>query len=89
VRNVKEYPKMWRSFFIAVGIAAAVLGGELLAIEKATLTLPADQASEHTMVNNIQEAFRTRDFVPPEWAPWTLLSVGAVVVLYSSTISRE
>jgi hypothetical protein len=81
--------EMWRSFFIAVGIAAVVLGGELLAIDRATLTLPTDQASEQQFVNNIQQAFRTKEFVPPEWAPWTLLSVGAVVVLYSCTVSKE
>ncbi len=81
---------MWRSFFLATGLATLLLGGEFLAIDKATLTLPADEnLSERPFMNSVRESFHTRDFVPPEWAPWTLLSVGAVIVLYSSTVAKE
>jgi hypothetical protein len=31
----------------------------------------------------------TREFRPPEWAPWTLLSAGAVVMLYTVTVARD
>ena len=81
---------MWRSFFIALGLAAAILGGELLAIGKATLTLPAEESvQQRPLLNSVHETFHTRDFVPPDWAPWTLLSVGMVVVLYSSSYPHE
>ena len=81
---------MWRSFFIALGLAAAILGGELLAIDKATFTLPAEETiQQRPLMNSVHEAIHTKDFVPPEWAPWTLLSVGIVVVLYSSSLTAE
>jgi len=31
----------------------------------------------------------TRDIKPPEWAPWSLLSAGAVTMLYSFTIPQR
>jgi hypothetical protein len=81
---------MWRSFFLAMGLAAICLGGEFLAINKATLTLPAEQNLEQRpFMSTVHETLNTRDFVPPEWAPWALLSAGAVIVLYSTTVSRE
>ena len=30
-----------------------------------------------------------REVKPAEWAPWSLLSVGAVVILYSLTLNRQ
>ena len=81
---------MWRSFFMAVGLAAVILGGELLAIEKATLTLPSKEPpQQHGFMNKIEQSFRTKDYVPPEWAPWTFLSIGAVVFLYSCSAPKE
>jgi len=81
---------MWRSLFLALGVASVFLGGEFLAINKATLTLPAEENLEQRpFMNTVHETFHTRDFVPPEWAPWTLLSVGAVIVMYSSTVSKD
>lgn len=29
------------------------------------------------------------DVVPPEWAPWSLMSAGAVIILYSFTIPKR
>ncbi len=29
------------------------------------------------------------NIIPPEWAPWSLLSAGAVVILYSFTIPKK
>lgn len=81
---------MWRSLFIAVGLASTVLGAELLAIDKAVLTLPADEATQQQPVlNGVHEVFNSKDFVPPEWAPWTLISVGAVIVLYAGSGGKE
>lgn len=31
----------------------------------------------------------SRDIEPPEWAPWSLLSSGAVIILYALTINRQ
>lgn len=72
---------MWRALFMAVGITGAVLGLECLAIDKAILSSPNNGPN--------QALATTREWVPPEWLPWTLLSGGAIVVLYSFTIPRR
>lgn len=69
---------MWRSFFLAIGAYCCLLGVEALAIEKAVLK--ADAAAAHST---------WREIVPPDWAPWSLLAAGAVVMLYSFTIPQR
>lgn len=69
---------MWRSFFLAIGVYVCLLGVQALAVERAVLK--ADVASQAGM---------QREIVPPEWAPWSLIGAGAVVVLYSFTIPRR
>jgi hypothetical protein len=73
---------MLRAFFLAIGIFAFVLGLECLVIEKAVLNPSSDGALT-------QMAPTYREFVPAEWAPWSLLSGGAVVMLYSFTIPAK
>lgn len=59
---------MWKSFFIAAGIFACAVGLELLLIDSAVvLPLNGDGGP--------------RVFVAPDWAPWTLISAGAVTLL--------
>lgn len=70
---------MWRSFFLAVGVYCCLLGLQALAIEKAVLK---------PRVRGGQVIAPARDVQPPEWAPWSLLSAGAVVVLYSFTLPK-
>jgi hypothetical protein len=77
----QETADMWRSFFLAVGIFLCILGVESLAVDRAVLSGPSSAGG----------AFQSpgREFTPPEWAPWTLMSCGAVVLLYSFTIPRR
>jgi len=30
----------------------------------------------------------SKDIEPPEWAPWSLLSAGTVIILYALTINK-
>jgi hypothetical protein len=69
---------MWRSFFLAIGAYCCLLGVEALAVEKAVVK-----------VNPSSAQTTTRDFIPPDWAPWSLLGTGAVVVLYSFSIPQR
>ncbi len=71
---------MWRAFFLAVGAYSCLLGVEALAVEKAVLK---------PEVRKGQVANSGRDISPPDWAPWSLMAGGAVVVLYSFTIPRR
>lgn len=72
---------MWRSFFLAVGAYCCLLGVEALAVEKAVLRVEATNTSGQTI--------GWREVVPPDWAPWTMLAGGAVVMLYSFTIPQR
>lgn len=71
---------MWRSFFLALGAYCCLLGLQALAIDKAVLK---------PRTNSGKVIAPARDIVPPDWAPWSLLSAGSVVVLYSFTLPRR
>ena len=75
---------MWRAIFLALGIFACILGLECLVIDRAFLI--GETAQQQGAL--FQAAGPVREFKPPEWAPWSLLSSGAVVILYSFTLPR-
>lgn len=60
---------MWRSFFLAAGIFASIVGVEMLVIDS-VVVMPIDGRGA------------PQNFAAPDWAPWTLLSVGAVTILH-------
>jgi len=80
---------MWRSVFLAAGIVLCVLGGECLIVEKVVLAKKTEEkpAASTFFVPMNQPA--TDEIKPPEWAPWSLLSAGTVIMLYSYTIPRR
>lgn len=88
---------MFRSFALAVGISLVVLGAECLVIEKVVMagsqTVAASAAASLELMQaqsfTNEPAPTAKEIVPPEWAPWVLLSVGAVIILYSFTIPRR
>lgn len=85
---------MWQAFFVAVGIALLVLGGECLLIDSAVITRKV-AAAEDTLSGELtsslgaQAKTARREVKPPEWAPWSLISAGAVVLLYSITLPKR
>jgi hypothetical protein len=62
---------MWRSFFLAMGLFALLLGVQCMLIDRATWSGEGG------------------DVTPPDWAPWSLMSTGAVVMLYSFTLPKK
>jgi hypothetical protein len=74
---------MWRALFLAIGIYLMILGAECMVIDKAVMAAPPPGELGLTQPTG------PRDVVPPEWAPWSLMSAGAVVVLYSFTIPKR
>lgn len=66
---------MWKSVFLASGIFATLLGIEMLLIDSAVL-LPIDGRGA------------PRQVTAPDWAPWTLLSAGAVTILHLCTSAK-
>jgi hypothetical protein len=78
---------MWRSFFLAVGAFLCILGIECLAIDRAVLARSSSEPGMGALAAFQGQAARV--ISPPEWAPWTLMSAGAVVLLYSFTIPKR
>ena len=74
---------MFRAFFLALGLSTFILGLECLVLDKAVLA-PRSNAGAAEQI-----AVTYREVKPPEWAPWSLLSGGAVVMLYSFTLPAK
>jgi hypothetical protein len=96
---------MWRAFFMAVGITLAILGAECLVVEKAVFALPKKKeaepptaafpgssylpGSEYLIGAAPEPPKKTKEVVPPDWAPYALLSAGAIVAIYSVTLAKS
>jgi len=80
---------MWRSLFLALGIILCILGAECLLMEKVVLKADNVPVAKSAALFLREPLPETREIVPPEHAPWTLMSFGAVVVLYSYSIPRR
>ncbi len=80
---------MWRSLFLASGIVLCILGGECLILEKAVLAKKEAPPQEVASIFGPAPASAKREIKPPEWAPWSFLSAGTVVILYSYSIPRR
>ncbi|QDU31312.1 hypothetical protein ETAA8_64650 [Anatilimnocola aggregata] len=81
---------MWRAFFLALGIYACIFGAECLVVE--SYVFAGDNSpsptGQQSMFQSSTPMAASRDWRPAEWAPWSLLSTGAVVILYSLTLNR-
>lgn len=79
---------MLRAFFLAMGISTCIYGGECLVVDRFVMAADAKPAPSQSGIY-APPAKPPREFSPPEWAPWSLLATGAVVVLYSMAMRRE
>lgn len=77
---------MWRALFMAVGVMLCIVGAECLFVEKAVLTEPSQIDALVYGVDAVKDA--PRDISPPEWAPWSMISGGALILLYSISVKR-
>jgi hypothetical protein len=84
---------MWKALFGAIGAALLILGAECLIVEKAVLASSPKKAAIVPMspFDEPQAPKPTpkRELCPPEWAPWSLLSAGAVIILFTFTLKRD
>ena len=85
---------MWRAIFLAVGISLCVLGAECLAVDRFVMArrqaAPSAQ-NPATLFGSPPAAgiAPSRDIETADWAPWSFLSAGAVIILYSLTINKQ
>lgn len=87
---------MWRSFFMAGGVALCILGAECMVVDRfvladsVTKSAPYMTTEEYTAWDaDLPTTAKRRVLVPPEWAPWGLLSAGVMVVLYSTSFPKR
>ena len=83
---------MWRAFFIALGISLCILGVECLVLEKAIMKRQENQStisSNETMFSQNTLAVQNKEIKPKDWHPWSLLSTGAVIILYSFSLPKR
>jgi len=81
---------MWRAFFLALGIYACIFGAECLVVENFVFAgeRPATNGAGQAALFENGGPAASRDWKPAEWVPWSLLSTGAVIILYSVTLSK-
>jgi len=78
---------MMRSFAVAAGLSLILLGAEFMIVDRLVMAdLSSPASSDFESFSGLGAPAR-RVFVPPEWAPWGLLSGGVVTVLYAATLS--
>ncbi len=75
---------MWRSFFLAIGITLCILGIEFLVIDEAIVTRAPAHAVLATGENSGSQQIKVQ-----EWMPWSFLSAGAVIILYTFTLPKR
>ncbi len=80
---------MWRALFLAAGIYLMILGVECLAVETVTLKFRDKPPPASSPWDTEKKAGPQKKLTPPSWAPYSLLSTGAIVCIYSFTIPRR
>ncbi len=85
---------MWKALFLATGICLSVLGAECLVVERCYLKPKQARQADAAVAPSLMgpaagTAQAGREVVPPEWAPWSLMAAGAVVILYSITLPKR
>ena len=83
---------MWRAFFLAAGTFLILLGLQCLGVQKFILKAREPVLEQQqTFVWRAQtpQLGPNKELIPPPWAPWSLMSTGAVICLYSFSIPNR
>ena len=94
---------MWRSLVLAVGLSLCAFGVEFMVVDRLIMADKKPAHVEHTSSYQNYDYLGASDvgswnhgstggqraFVPPEWAPWGLLSAGVLTVLYGATLPSK
>jgi hypothetical protein len=82
---------MMRACFFATGLFVALWGVTFMMVDKVTLNLKAESARPAGFRGLFAGVSpdRKQVFDPPDWAAWSLLSVGTVTMLYSVALPKK
>jgi hypothetical protein len=81
---------MWRSFFLALGVTTMLFGTQLLAVEKFVFRIhddpPPKPPNQTTPAPTVGPPIELKT---QPWMPYSLLATGAIVSIYSFTLSKR
>ncbi len=84
---------MWRAIFFATGLFVAMWGGTFLMVDEMVLVSQAEpeppRSDEFRGLFMSKNAEDKKVFNPPEWAAFTLMSVGTVTMLYAVALPKR
>ncbi|NLX95342.1 MAG: hypothetical protein GXY83_04125 [Rhodopirellula sp.] len=78
---------MWRSLFLAAGVSVFLMGLECLGVERFVMK-SKEEIQTPGLAQMMAQPGPNKVLTPPDWAPWSLMSTGAVVCLYCFTVPR-
>jgi hypothetical protein len=94
--------KMWRAFFLALGITLILVGCQLFFVEKLEVKRLRRPRANASASQYQSSPFQSASFASPnsppaptvmvkrkDWMPWSLLAVGTIVVIYTFTIPKR
>ena len=82
---------MLRSVFFSTGLFVALWGVTFLMVDKLVLNVKDDasQKSNFRGLFTSSSPERNRVFDPPDWAAFSLMSVGTVTMLYAVALPKK
>ncbi len=80
---------MWRALFLAIGLSLFILGVECLAVSRFTFKAKADKVEQKTIQAPPPGLAKHRVLVVGDHAPWSLMGLGAVVVIYAYDLPKR
>lgn len=82
---------MLRSTFFSLGLFVFLCGVSFLFVDQVVLTVqesPAREQGFRGLFNSLQPR-GPRTFDPPDWGAFSLMSIGAVTMLYSIALPKK
>lgn len=80
---------MLRSAFFAGGAFISMSGFSFLFIDKLVFTKPPDDSAFRGMITETVVDKEKRNVLdPPDWAPFSLMSIGGVTMLYAVALPK-
>lgn len=83
---------MLRGTFFSIGMFITLWGVSLLFIDKLVLNMPEDGGARNANFRGMYQGNqqgKQKIIDPPEWAAFSLLSVGAVTMLYAIALPKK
>jgi hypothetical protein len=85
----REIRAMWRALFLSIGAFLFLLGAQCLFVQQITTKIRTEAPEAGSPFESAPTVGPPIKFNPPPWAPWSMMSSGVVICLYSFTIPKR